>query len=1202
MVNLTQALKKHLPIVKLWFLWCAYIFIFLAVVSVIFRTMTPLAGKYKTNLEKYLSAQLSYEIHIANLETGWYWFAPIVKAKQVTIGSPNQPLFAINELDLGINLFSSLLHWRLQPGYLFIDGLVLKIQQTNNNDWLLQNINISPKKDATNIATNNFIDWVLEHQTMQVKNLTLELSLYIGKNCTTCQQIFKFNDFSAIIVNGLGRSRLKGNVKLSNYNIDLNFGAEFVNPLNYANFSGHTYLKFSEWKLYSQNKSILSWLNQYVPFDYAVKQGRLSGEVWTDFSQGKLQGVNTEFNLKDLVWLDKKLKKQSDAMQLSGHLSFQKTQQGFELFGENLKIKDKSSDWPSTRLKLTADLQKDNYSIYIQELAIDKILKLPIRYWDFLQQLKIMNPSGVLKDFQINKNQKDLSILTAFTNLNWKEYKEYPKAKNVSGVFAWQQDSARIAIDSKNLILKWPHKNEEIFSNFNLDLIWNHVGINTEYRLLHLVLNHPNLKLKSSGLFTQDKNGTLKSIDLKANFELFNATYWLNYLTKSHIKPKLYRWLHDDIHRLDHAIGMAIIKGPWQKFPFANNEGEFKIITDLEDVDLLYSPGWTEAKNITGRLTIDKRNLSAEITKAKIGRADIKAVNLSIGSLGLDKERLLLHGLAHANAEDAWRIILASPLGKKRSFYSSMSWQNTLDLNLNLDIALYPGNDEVLLKGIVNFNNNILSLTPGFINVKLDKLTGKLNFDQQGLDDSQLSLLLWHKNIPINIVRREKPYRYTKLELHPSLTADELAKVLNVSSLNVINGNIDLAIKFIFPLDTEKTDSLDIYSDLKDLEINFPLLIKKDTNTPSSLWLKFNFNKSDKFILDINYANKIHLIRSPVKIWDINLSLPHIAADLKFDEEAMLLSGEMEKLSLSTDMFNKSTKNDFNVKPKELPALDVVIKNFKYEKLELGNLNIKAQRKNKAWYIPFWELHNVSYDVTGSAAWKLVNDEDMSELKFTVNTKDVHKMLQVLGWNPILEAGKMQLTANLKWDAPLWTFKLHQMQGDVAGKITNGRTMNLSKQTETKLGLVKILSLFSLQTIPRRLQLDFSDLSHEGYSFDEVNAEFSLNDSILETKSCKFEGPVASTDVFGRIDLDHELYDLIIKIAPHITASLPVVATIAGGPVAGAATWLASRILNKGMQQIASYTYRVTGSWSDPVVEPFKINKKSGFKNLVYRY
>jgi uncharacterized protein YhdP len=132
----------------------------------------------------------------------------------------------------------------------------------------------------------------------------------------------------------------------------------------------------------------------------------------------------------------------------------------------------------------------------------------------------------------------------------------------------------------------------------------------------------------------------------------------------------------------------------------------------------------------------------------------------------------------------------------------------------------------------------------------------------------------------------------------------------------------------------------------------------------------------------------------------------------------------------------------------------------------------------------------------------------------------------------------------------------------------------------------------SLQTIPRRLKLDFSDLSKEGYSFDVFKGSFVIKNGVLITNDSYLDGPVAYASMKGSINVVKQLYDVDLHISPHITASLPIVATIAGGPIAGLATWAASKIISRSMQTVTGYTYKVTGPWLNPDLKQESIFKK----------
>ena len=128
------------------------------------------------------------------------------------------------------------------------------------------------------------------------------------------------------------------------------------------------------------------------------------------------------------------------------------------------------------------------------------------------------------------------------------------------------------------------------------------------------------------------------------------------------------------------------------------------------------------------------------------------------------------------------------------------------------------------------------------------------------------------------------------------------------------------------------------------------------------------------------------------------------------------------------------------------------------------------------------------------------------------------------------------------------------------------------------------------------MQLDFSDLSEKGYSFDIFKGNFNLKHGVMHSDDSYIDGPVAYASMKGDLDLINRVYDLDLRVTPYIAASLPIIVTIAGGPVAGPvaglATWVASKIINKGMQQISGYTYKISGPWSAPVVQQVSIDRK----------
>jgi len=100
-----------------------------------------------------------------------------------------------------------------------------------------------------------------------------------------------------------------------------------------------------------------------------------------------------------------------------------------------------------------------------------------------------------------------------------------------------------------------------------------------------------------------------------------------------------------------------------------------------------------------------------------------------------------------------------------------------------------------------------------------------------------------------------------------------------------------------------------------------------------------------------------------------------------------------------------------------------------------------------------------------------------------------------------------------------------------------------------------------------------------------MSADFSFKNGSVFTENARFDGPVAQLDISGRIGMVAKDFDIRLGVMPHVTSSLPVVATfMAGGfnPLAGAAAWVIEKIATKSVPSVTTYKYQVTGPWDKP--------------------
>ncbi len=208
----------------------------------------------------------------------------------------------------------------------------------------------------------------------------------------------------------------------------------------------------------------------------------------------------------------------------------------------------------------------------------------------------------------------------------------------------------------------------------------------------------------------------------------------------------------------------------------------------------------------------------------------------------------------------------------------------------------------------------------------------------------------------------------------------------------------------------------------------------------------------------------------------------------------------------------------------------------------------------------------------------------------------VTELLDSLGFNAHnFVAHNGELNFDLNWQDAPYTPSLAMMNGNVSMNMGAGRIVDIGRSANAKVGLGQLLSIFSLQTIPRRLTFDFSDVFQKGYSFDSVKGDFDLRNGNAYTSDFLFDGTVAKVGINGRIGLRDKDFNFTLIVIPSVTSvtsSIPLAATlITMNPLVGLGAFAVNTVLGSQFSKVTTYYYDVTGPWDNPVWKSVKVYK-----------
>lgn len=261
-----------------------------------------------------------------------------------------------------------------------------------------------------------------------------------------------------------------------------------------------------------------------------------------------------------------------------------------------------------------------------------------------------------------------------------------------------------------------------------------------------------------------------------------------------------------------------------------------------------------------------------------------------------------------------------------------------------------------------------------------------------------------------------------------------------------------------------------------------------------------------------------------------------------------------------------------------LPGMSLTVDDFQIGDKALGKLELKARNDKGAWRLDTLSLQNPEGGLTGKAVW-VNTGRHQTRLDFELNARDVGKLLDRLGYVETVKHGSAKLAGNLQWNGPLTTIHYPSLSGQLSLDAGKGQFNKLQP------GVGKLLGLISLQSLPRRLTLDFRDIFSDGLAFDSIEGKLAVQNGTMRTvEPLRIAGPAAQIEMEGNTDLQKETQDLRVVVRPELGGLAAVGTAVLLNPVAGAAALVANTVLQKPLNRLFSYRYHVTGTWTDPQV------------------
>ncbi|MDB2385877.1 YhdP family protein [Shewanella sp.] len=278
----------------------------------------------------------------------------------------------------------------------------------------------------------------------------------------------------------------------------------------------------------------------------------------------------------------------------------------------------------------------------------------------------------------------------------------------------------------------------------------------------------------------------------------------------------------------------------------------------------------------------------------------------------------------------------------------------------------------------------------------------------------------------------------------------------------------------------------------------------------------------------------------------------------------------------------QATQNLLN----HLPPLAVDVDEFKILGRSMGHFVLQASPVGDVYQIQTLSMSTQDIKLSGEGLWSFTGGVERTAFTLKLEASKFDHLSDQLGIDAGLKDAPTTVSGQVSWIGAPYAFSLATLNGDVDFKLGKGHLSEVSDKG------ARIFSLFSLDSLRRKLSLDFSDVFGEGLYFDSFMGTLKLDNGVVKTTDTEMNAVAGNMRVRGYTNLVTESLNYDIRFVPKLASSVPTVVLLStGGWVLGLGAFALTKVLEPVIEVISEIRFRLTGTMSNPKLE--ELSRKS---------
>ncbi|EGM68715.1 YhdP family protein [Shewanella sp. HN-41] len=270
-----------------------------------------------------------------------------------------------------------------------------------------------------------------------------------------------------------------------------------------------------------------------------------------------------------------------------------------------------------------------------------------------------------------------------------------------------------------------------------------------------------------------------------------------------------------------------------------------------------------------------------------------------------------------------------------------------------------------------------------------------------------------------------------------------------------------------------------------------------------------------------------------------------------------------------------------------LPPVAVNVDDFHFFDKPFGQLVLQASPQASGYRIQTLSLSTPDVNLQGTGIWRQQDGHNNTELSVALKATQFNYLTNQLGIDLGVNEAPLEVKADLSWLGAPYAFSLETLNGKVKFELGKGHLSQVSDKG------ARIFSLFSLDSLVRKLSLDFSDVFGQGMYFNSFGGNLQIDNGVVKTTDTEMDAIAGNMKVRGYTDLTTESLNYDIRFVPQLASSVPTVVLLSTSAwTLGLGAFALTKVLEPVIEVISEIRFRVTGTMADPIVEELERKSK----------